>query len=76
MALFLDIEPGDTVRIGQSSIVLEAKSGRRARLRIDSTEDVTHSKGGSESTLARSAPTEPAPDTGRKPIFTRPARFA
>lgn len=45
MALRIDVEIGQTVKIGNNvTIVLEQKSGRRARLRIDSTEPVTISE--------------------------------
>jgi len=37
MPLFLDVEPGDAVRIGADTVVrVERKSGQRTRLRIDS----------------------------------------
>lgn len=38
MALFLDIGPNDQLRVGADTIItIEHKSGRRARLRIEST---------------------------------------
>jgi hypothetical protein len=42
MALRLDLEPGQSVKIGENVLItLEHKSGRRAKLRIDSKEKVT-----------------------------------
>ncbi len=40
MALTLDVGPEDTLRIGDTTITVVKKSGRRARLRIESTEEV------------------------------------
>jgi len=44
MALNVDVEVGQAIRIGTSTITVEAKNGRRARLRIDSSEDVSVGK--------------------------------
>lgn len=41
MALRVDVEVGQAVRIGDSIVIVEDKNGRRARLRIESDEDVT-----------------------------------
>lgn len=40
MAMFQDLRPGDSIRIGSTTITVQAKSGARSRLRIDSSEDV------------------------------------
>ena len=48
MALFLEVEPGDTVRIGDSVIRVENKTGRRTRIRIDGSSDVDHQKAGAK----------------------------
>lgn len=40
MALFLDVGPDDVLRIGDSFVTLERKSGSRARFRIVSTSEV------------------------------------
>lgn len=41
MALFLDIGPGDELRIGDNAVLtIEHKSGRRARIRITGEADV------------------------------------
>lgn len=64
MALFLDLDNGDAVRIGEGTVVrLEAKSGKRARLRIESSEDVEHVKGAEPTTagLQRAAPVVDTP---------------
>lgn len=55
MALHIDMEPGDTVRIGRSLVRMERKAGRRARLSIDSADDIAHYKAG-----------DPVPDVIRK----------
>lgn len=58
MSLRLDVEPGQTIKIGDKvSITLENKSGRRARLSIDSKEPVTI--------------TTPSEDTGKQPTYQR-----
>lgn len=47
MALFLELEAGDVVNIGPHTTVrMEAKSGKRTRLRIESTEDVKQVRSG------------------------------
>jgi hypothetical protein len=57
MALHLDVEAGDTIRIGPHTTVrMERKSGQRARLRIDSSEDIAQFKAG-----------EPVPELTRQP---------
>lgn len=40
MALYLDVGPDDVLRIGESFLTIERKSGARARLRIMSTSEV------------------------------------
>ena len=41
MALFLDLGPGDVLRVGEDAfITIEKKSGQRARLRITGSADV------------------------------------
>lgn len=42
MALSLSVEPGDRIRIGDSVITIEQKSGRKIRVRIESREDISH----------------------------------
>ncbi|HET6631511.1 MAG TPA: hypothetical protein VFG73_02230 [Rhodanobacteraceae bacterium] len=47
MALMLELEPGDAVRIGTGTTVrLESKTGARARLRIDSDQNIATLKAG------------------------------
>ncbi|GEM_PF-7123746 len=76
MALKLDLAPGDAVRIGDSVIKLEEKSGKRARISIDSNEDIQAYKAGakipSSKALSRVYPTERSekPHAGR-PVLQR-----
>lgn len=70
MALFLSVELGDQVRIGNSTIAFEQKTGRRIRLRIESTEDVAHEKAGDRTDpVAELATERPSPRLTR-PIQT------
>lgn len=49
MAVYLDLAAGDTLLIGSNTrIRLERKSGGRARLRIESSQDVDHVKAGDD----------------------------
>jgi hypothetical protein len=76
MALFLEVEPCDELRIGRSTVRIERKSGQKARLRIDSPDDVHHVKPGEEPPApAETAPppASPEPPTASAP-FTRAAR--
>lgn len=83
MTLYRDVQPGDTLRIGDTVIAIEQKSGQRTRMRIDSPLDVEHVKAGSRPTMTRpdvapavptAAPTEPAPprEDARRPRLTLP----
>ena len=67
MALRLDLSPGDVIRIGTGTVLrVEAKSGNRTRVSIDSEYRVVKEPRGSE-------PPVPAP-AGQppKPVVTRP----
>jgi hypothetical protein len=56
MAVFLDLAPGDTLVVGKTTrIRLDRKTGSRARLAIDSNEDVERVKAG-DPLPANSAP--------------------
>lgn len=46
MAVYMELAPGDTLVVGKSRIRLERKSGQRARLMIDSAEDIERVKAG------------------------------
>lgn len=49
MALMLDADPGDSIRIGATTILrIERKTGQRTRLRIDSSEDIAQFKAGEQ----------------------------
>lgn len=81
MALFLDVDHGETIVIGGSRITLQKKSGTRARLRIDSEEEVHLDRGmQGEGAPAPDAPEpspqaapDPAGDNRPRPLLTRPA---
>lgn len=69
-----ELKPGETVTIGDSRVTLEAKSGQRARLRIESNEPIV--KGRREPMAARpfassSTPAEPQ-QAAAVPIVPRP----
>lgn len=76
MALHLDVEPGDTIRIGDHTTVrMERKSGQRARLRIESSEDINQFKAGEplpDATLQRNTTISP-PSKPATPVLRRPA---
>lgn len=63
MAVYMELSQGDTLMIGKSRIRLERKSGQRARLMIDSAEDIERIKEGEPvpSTAPSSAPTAGTP---------------
>ena len=68
MALLLDVEPGDTVRIGVGTRVrVERKSGQRARLHIESEYSVALDRAGSEQSADR-----PRSDTPPNTLIRRP----
>lgn len=77
MAVFLDVPVGDSVRIGNSTVTVEEKSGRRARLRIDTREDVSLERAGAVRRPETVAPQAHAPaavpaPSAQPPILTRP----
>lgn len=48
MALHVELGPGDTLRVGTGTLIrMERKAGRRARLAIDSKDDIAHYPAGS-----------------------------
>lgn len=53
---FFDLKVGDTLTIGDSRVTLEAKSGQRARLRVESEEPTSR---GEPLQPPHSAPTAP-----------------
>lgn len=57
MALFLDVGTEDTLRIGDTLVTLEYKSGRRARLRIEGSAEVVLERSGKQA-----QPKEPVTD--------------
>lgn len=61
MAVYMDLQQGDTLLVGNSRIRLERKSGQRARLMIDSTEDIERVKAGEPVPATRKAAPAAAP---------------
>lgn len=79
MAVFMELAPGDTLIVGRSRIRLERKSGGRARLAIDSHEDVERIKAGDavppaapKAAAPVAAPAQPMPVL-RRPVPNPPA---
>jgi hypothetical protein len=56
MAVYMELSQGDTLVIGNSRIRLERKSGQRARLMIDSTDDIDRIKAGDDVPAAKVTP--------------------
>ena len=56
MAVYMELSQGDTLVIGNSRIRLERKSGQRARLMIDSTDDIDRIKAGDDVPSAKVTP--------------------
>jgi hypothetical protein len=69
MAMFQDLRPGDSIRVGTTTITVQAKTGARARLRIDSPEDV-------QVVRAEDASSDVADTTPRAPGMTPSAPAA
>lgn len=81
MPVFRDVKPGDVLRIGDTVIEVEYKSGARARLRIDSPLEVKHQMAQAAS-MTRPAPIAPttaprdAVASHTLPRLTRPSLVA
>lgn len=76
--LYLDIDAGETVMIGGSRVTLQKKSGARARLLIESEDEVTLDRGvQGEATKPQEAQVRaepvPAGDASPRPLLSRPA---
>lgn len=56
MALYLDLAPGNAVRVGDTTITVEAKSGARTRLRIEGPDRVQQINEPSPLKLTRPSP--------------------
>lgn len=82
MPLYRDVQPGDELRIGDTVISIEAKTGQRTRLRIDSAHEVQHRKAGARLSQAQAQtklqPAAPAEAEARPvaPPSPAPARRA
>lgn len=75
MPLYREVKPGDTLRIGDSVLVIERKSGQVSRLRIDTTLPVHHTKADATEAPAPSAPVAAAPEAPpRRPTLFRSPR--
>jgi hypothetical protein len=73
MAVFQELAPGDTLLIGSNTrIRLEHKSGGRARLRIESDQDIERVKAGERLATPAKAPATPAPTDLPRPFLKRP----
>jgi hypothetical protein len=69
MAVMLDLAPGDTLVVGTGTrIRMVQKSGQRARLAIDSHEDVERIKAGEDVPPLTSKTTAPATPTAATPV--------
>lgn len=73
MAVFMELAPGDTLRIGKSIVRLEYKTGARARLSVDSAEHIERIKAHGPRAPQTDAPAKPAvPSTEPMPFLKRP----
>jgi hypothetical protein len=69
MPLFLDLEPGDAVRIGEKTVLrVERKSGGRTRVRFDTDYRVTLERGAAAKDPQRPAAAPPAPADLKRPF--------
>ena len=75
MAVYQELAQGDTLIVGSSRIRLERKSGQRARLMIDSDQDIEVVKAGEAMPDAATHPQE-TPDSSPAPFLKRPAPAA
>lgn len=78
MAVYMELAQGDTLVIGNSRIRLERKSGQRARLMIDSAEDIERVKAGDDVPNMKPPTSTPpsAPVSTTQPFLRRPAPAA
>lgn len=75
--LYLDVDAGETVTIGGSRVTLQKKSGARARLLIESEDEVALDRGVQAPTPRPAEPAAvatPAPDrdSSPRPLLFRP----
>lgn len=64
---FYELKPGETLQIGDSRITLEAKTGQRARLKVES--NLPLAKARSEPAVARPFTASPAEASPSAPAF-------
>lgn len=72
MAVWLDVPIGDSVRVGNSVITVEDKSGRRARLKIETREGVSLERAGAPRPAPAALPPAQPPSPGGQFTLTRP----
>lgn len=73
MALSFDMDVGDVLHIGTTTVTLVHKTGRRSKLRVVSKLDVTLDKGTEADASARFERPSTPPST---PLFVRPSRLS
>lgn len=74
MALYRDVQPGDTLRIGEITIEVEQKSGQRTRLRIDGAPEVQHVKAGAKPAMQQPSAAAMPPPRAPEPVQGEPRR--
>lgn len=63
MSLYLDLQVGDQIKIGESTVTLEEKSGRRARVCVDADKSLSiqlnkNTTGGDKSRASNKVPAQ------------------
>lgn len=75
MPLIRELKPGDSLRIGDITIVAERKTGQSARLSIDTTLKVQHIKAGATPAASSPAPAATAAaEVAPRPTLFKPAQ--
>lgn len=75
MPLVRELKPGDSLRIGDITIVAEPKTGKAARLRIDTTLPIQHLKAGATPATIPPAPADKAgAEAAPRPTLFKPAQ--
>jgi len=75
MALVRELKPGDTLRIGDITIVAEPKTGKAARLRIDTNLPIQHLKAGAMPAAAPAPAAKAAAEAAPpRPTLFKPAQ--
>lgn len=76
MPLVRELKPGDSLQIGDITIVAEPKTGKAARLRIDTNLPIRHMKAGATPAASKPAPavTAAAEAASPRPTLFKPAQ--